>query len=53
MRHLKLKSPLFPAGVLVAAKIAKSDASLQQSIDEAIPEFIRFNIVEKDVRNVV
>ena len=53
MRHLKLKSLLFPAGVLVAAKIAKSDAPLYHSINEAIPEFMQFNIVENEVRNVV
>lgn len=53
MRDLKLKSILFPASVLVAAKVSKSDELMQRSIKEAIPEFMRFNIVESEVRNVI
>ncbi len=53
MRSLKLKTILFPASVLVAAKVAKNDELKHRSIMEAIPEFMRFNIVENEVRNVV
>ena len=53
MRSLKLKTTLFPASVLVAAKVAKSDELICRSIKEAIPEFMRFNIVESEVRNVI
>lgn len=53
MRRVKLKSVLFPASVLVAAKVAKSDEIKLRSIKESIPEFIRFNIVESEVRNVI
>lgn len=53
MRRLKLKNVLFPASVSVAAKVSKSDDLMHQSIKEAIPEFMRFNIVESEVRNVV
>ena len=53
MRSLKLKTILFPASVLVAAKVAKSDELKHRSIREAIPEFMRFNIVESEVRNVI
>ena len=53
MRTLKLKNVLFPASVLVAAKVAKSDELKLRSIKESIPEFIRFNIVESEIRNVV
>lgn len=53
MRTLKLKNVLFPASVLVAAKVANSDELKQRSIKESIPEFIRFNIVESEVRNVI
>ena len=53
MRNLKLKTPLFPASVLVATKIAKNDELKHRSIRESIPEFIRFNIVESEVRNVI
>ena len=53
MRHLKLKNVLFPASVSVVAKVSKSDELMKQSVKEAIPEFMRFNIVESEVRNVV
>ena len=53
MRTLKLKNVIFPASVLVAAKVAKSDEIKRRSINESIPEFIRFNIVESEVRNVI
>ena len=49
MRSLKLKTILFPASVLVAAKVSKSDELKHRSIMEAIPEFMRFNIVESNV----
>lgn len=53
MRILKLKNVLFPASVLAAAKVAKNDELKQRSIKESIPEFMRFNIVESEVRNVI
>lgn len=53
LRKLKLKSLLFPAGVLMASEVAKNDGIKQRSLKEAIPEFLRFNIVESEVRNVV
>ena len=53
MRTLKLKNVLFPTSVLVAAKVAKNDELKNRSIRESIPEFIRFNIVESEVRNVI
>ena len=53
MRTMKLKSVLFPASVLVAARVTKNDELKHRSINEAIPEFMRFNIVESEVRNVI
>lgn len=53
LRILKLKRVLYPAGVLAMAKLSNSDEIKRRSISEAIPEFIRFNIVENEVRNVV
>ncbi len=53
MRSLKLKTVLFPASVLVAANVSKNDELKHRSIMEAIPEFMRFNIVESEVRNVI
>ena len=53
MRNLKLKTTLFPASILVATKVSKNDELKHRSIMEAIPEFMRFNIVESEVRNVI
>ncbi len=53
LRGLKLKSILFPSSVLAVAKVSKSSDWKQRSISDAIPEFVRFNIVENEVRNVV
>lgn len=53
IRRLKLKQLLFPAGVLAAARVNKNDELIKRSMTEAIPEFIRFNIMEGDVRNVI
>lgn len=53
MRNLKLKDILFPAGVLVADMVSNTDKFKKRSIKESIPEFMRFNIVESEVRNVI
>lgn len=53
IRKTKLKTVLFPAGVLIASKIDSNDELKKKSINEAIPEFMRFNIVESEVRNVI
>ncbi len=53
MRDLKLKTVHFPRSVLVATKVAKNDKIKCRAIKEAIPEFMRFNIVESEVRNVI
>lgn len=52
VRVLKLKNTLYPASVLAEAKTLKTDAPKERSLKEAIPEFLRFNIVESEVRNV-
>jgi len=31
----------------------KNDIALKEAVKTAIPEFMRFNIVESDVRNVI
>lgn len=53
IRSLKLKQVLFPAGIMISAKFSKSNEILKAAVDEAIPEFLRFNIVESEVRNVI
>lgn len=53
IRACKLAEPLFPLGVIMADDIMKSNKWKTESIRDAIPEFMRFNIVEGDIRNVV
>ena len=52
IRCAKLKKTLFPAGILAMCAAFKSDEPKQESLHEAIPEFLRHNIVEAEVRNV-
>ncbi len=53
LRRCKLERPLFPAGIHAVAAAAKNDAVMERAMSTAIPEFMRFNIVESEVRNVV
>lgn len=53
LRQRKLSDVIFPAGILAASAAAKSDRAKKQAIKDAIPEFMRFNIVESEVRDVI
>ena len=53
IRRARLSELLYPTGILLLSKAVHSDAPKRESLREAIPEFLRFNIVESDVRNVV
>ncbi len=53
LRNLKLSKTIYPTSVLALCQAVKSDAPKQQALREAIPEFLRFNIVESDVRNII
>ena len=52
IRHTKLQKIVFPAGILAMCAAYKSDEPKSKSLREAIPEFLRHNIVEAEVRNV-
>ncbi len=53
IRGLKLKDMIFPGSVLAMAEVANAEEVKERAIKESIPEFLRFNIVESDVRNVI
>jgi transcriptional regulator with XRE-family HTH domain len=53
IRQMRLAEPLFPLGIITLTLAQKSDEPKERSLKEAIPEFMRFNIVESEVRNVV
>lgn len=53
IRSQRLSKPLYPVGVLLLSKVLKSDEPIQQAKIDAIPEFLKFNIIESGVRDVV
>lgn len=53
LRQCKLSETIYPASILAASAAAKDECIKEQACREAIPEFMRFNIVESEVRNVV
>jgi DNA-binding Xre family transcriptional regulator len=53
IRAHKLAEPLFPLSVTMADVVTKNSSWKNESIRDAIPEFIHFNIVESEVRNVI
>jgi hypothetical protein len=53
MRRAKLQKTIYPAGILAMCAVFGSEKPKQESLKAAIPEFLRHNIVESEVRNVV
>lgn len=53
LRGQKLSEIIYPTSVLALSAANKNEDAKRQAVKEAIPEFIRFNIVENEVRNVV
>ena len=53
LRRCKLAEPVYPAGVRAVSAASGNDDALKRATEAAIPEFMRFNIVESEVRNVV
>jgi len=52
IRACKLAETLYPAGIQILCAVQKNDSPKERSLEEAIPEFMQFNIVESDIRNV-
>lgn len=52
IRCQTLSEPLYPRDVLMTAKLDPALDIKEQCRKEAIPEFMRFNIVEREIRNV-
>lgn len=52
IRSTRLAEPLFSLSVVMADAATKNSRWKAESIRDAIPEFMRFNIVESEVRNV-
>jgi len=52
IRSTKLQKPIYPSGIIVLCAAMGSEQPKQESYENAIPEFKRFNIVENEIRNV-
>lgn len=52
IRASRLREPIYPSSVIAMTSFSHSEQAKQDSYAKAIPEFIRFNIVESEVRNV-
>lgn len=53
LRNIKLKEIMYPSSLLMASRVTNDDTMLQEAVEASIPEFIKFNIVENEVRNVI
>ena len=52
IRSQKLQNELFPASLLISCAATGDETPLEECRNKAIPEFKRFNIMERDIRNV-
>jgi len=52
IRSAKMETPVYPAGVLVRSIFSGNDFAKEESKKNAIPEFLRHNIIEAEVRDV-
>lgn len=52
IRSQKLEETHFPAGIVVSYAATGDESIKENALANAIPEFMRFNIVESEVRNV-
>lgn len=53
LRNMKLKETIYPAGVITVSIVTNNEDAKKKAVESSIPEFIRFNIVENEVRNVI
>jgi len=53
LRGLKLATPIYPVSVDAASLVMNNDELRTEALSNALPEFLRHNIVESEVRNVI
>ena len=52
IRRCKLEKPIYPTGVIILSDVMRNDEPIKRAEKEAIPEFLRFNIIESNVRDI-
>ena len=53
LRQQRMQEIVYPVGVLLTARVLGDESIKEQALKEAIPEILRFNIVESDIRKVI
>lgn len=53
IRQQTLRETIYPSSIIAVSIVSDNDYVKEQAKREAIPEFMRFNIVENDVKNVI
>ena len=53
IRNMKLSKTVYPSSVIANYMVLKEEWIKKKARDESIPEFMRFNIVESDIRDVI
>ena len=53
LRCRRLKKTIYPIGSILLDAVMHTNANVEKAIENAIPEFARFNIIECSVRDVV
>lgn len=52
LRTMKLEKTVYPSSIRALAAATNSDEPYEQSVQNSIPEFLKYNIVENEVRKV-
>ena len=53
LRRCRLEKTVYPASLRAVSTAAGNDDALKEAEKAAIPEFMRFNIVESEIRNAI
>ena len=52
LRDAKMEEIIYPEGAILMSYLRESDKPKEDVLKEAIPEFLKYNIVELEIRNV-
>jgi hypothetical protein len=52
IRKYRMSETIYPSDVIALSLVFKSDEPMEESLLESIPEFLKYNIVESDIRDV-
>lgn len=53
LRNKKLEKTVYPTSILASFYISNDKAILDDAIEKSIPEFMKYNIMESEIRNVI